>query len=211
MLHRQLILMQMNLKKKMPPLAAFLSYSWRWNLRDNQVDSSSDSVQLMTLHSAKGLEFPVVFLCGCEEELFPHYMSMDTPEGLEEERRLCYVGMTRAMQKLYMTYAVVRRLHGKEVYHRASRFLTEIPEELKEESRLKTAVSRSYTSPSPALSQQWMADNDGSMQIGQRVTHHQFGEGTLLQYEGRGEHARIQVRFERVGTKWLIASFVADK
>jgi DNA helicase-2/ATP-dependent DNA helicase PcrA len=168
----------------------------------------------MTLHSAKGLEFPVVFLCGCEEELFPHRMSMDTPDGLEEERRLCYVGMTRAMQKLYMTYANVRRLHGKEVHHRASRFLAEIPQEFKEESRLKTAVSRSYTpsysSSSPALSNKLLADNDGRMQIGQQVTHHQFGEGVVLQYEGRGEHARIQVRFEKVGTKWLIASFITE-
>ncbi len=200
------------LEEDMPPLAAFLSYS-ALESGDNQADNSSDGVQLMTLHSAKGLEFPVVFLCGCEEDLFPHHMSMDTPEGLEEERRLCYVGMTRAMQKLYMTYAVVRRLHGKEVYHRASRFLAEIPGELKEESGLKTAVSRpqsqSYSSSSPAPSKKWMADNDGNMKIGQRVTHHQFGEGIVLQYEGRGEHARIQVRFEKVGTKWLIASFVA--
>jgi len=198
------------LEEEMPPLAAFLSYS-ALESGDNQADNFVDSVQLMTLHSAKGLEFPVVFLCGCEEELFPHYMSMDTPTGLEEERRLCYVGMTRAMQKLYMTYAEVRRLHGKEVYHRASRFLTEIPEEFLEAVRLKTTVSRpqpTYSSLSPTPAKKFMADNDGNMQIGQRVIHHQFGEGTVLQYEGRGEHARIQVRFEKVGTKWLIASFV---
>ncbi len=201
------------LEEEMPPLAAFLSYS-ALESGDNQAGDSSDCVQLMTLHSAKGLEFPLVFLSGCEEGLFPTKRSTDEPGGLEEERRLCYVGMTRAMQKLYITYAVVRRLYGKEEYHRASRFLAEIPEEFKEESRLTTTVSRpqqqqSYSSSSPALSRQFMADNDGSMQIGQRVTHHQFGEGTVLQYEGRGEHARIQVRFEKVGTKWLIASFVA--
>ncbi len=202
---RQLDLEQ---EEDMPKLAAFLAYS-ALESGDNQTGASSDSVQLMTLHSAKGLEFPIVFLGGCEEELFPHRMSMDTPEGLEEERRLCYVGMTRAMQKLYMTYATVRRLHGKEVYHRASRFLTEIPEGLKEESRLKTSVSRtqSYSSTFEPT-KKFLTENESGMQIGQRVTHHQFGEGIVLQYEGRGEHARIQVRFEKVGTKWLIASFV---
>ncbi len=197
----------------MSPLAAFLSYS-ALESGDNQVDDFAEGVQLMTLHSAKGLEFPVVFLCGCEETLFPHRMAMDAPTGLEEERRLCYVGMTRAMQKLYMTYAEVRRLHGKEEYHRPSRFLKEIPEELLDAVRLTTTVAKpqsAYSFSSPAPSKKFMADNDGNMRIGQRVTHHQFGEGTVLQYEGRGEHARIQVRFEKVGTKWLIASFVAAK
>lgn len=197
------------LDEDMPPLAAFLSYS-ALESGDNQAGETSDSVQLMTLHSAKGLEFPMVFLCGCEEELFPHRMSMETPDGLEEERRLCYVGMTRAMQKLYMTYANVRRLHGKEVFHRASRFLAEIPAEFKEESQLKTTVSRPQQSyGATSFSKPMFSDSDGQMKIGQRVTHHQFGEGVVLQYEGRGEHARIQVRFEKVGTKWLIASFVA--
>jgi len=201
--------------EEMPPLAAFLSYS-ALEAGDSQTDAMADGVQLMTLHSAKGLEFPVVFLCGCEEELFPHYRSIDDPKGLEEERRLCYVGMTRAMKKLYLTYAEVRRLHGRETYHRPSRFLSEIPKELIDEIRLTTKVSR----PQPAFSsyknthtnlptQKFIPDNDGSMQLGQRVTHHQFGAGTVLQYEGHGEHARIQVRFNTVGTKWLIASFVA--
>lgn len=198
------------LEEDMPPLSAFLTYS-ALESGDNQAEDSAESVQLMTLHSAKGLEFPVVFLCGCEEDLFPHRMSIDTPEGLEEERRLCYVGMTRAMQKLYMTYAAERRLHGKAVFHRPSRFLSEIPDQLKEESRLKTAVSRpqSVSYSSTMTSTQFLTDNPSGMKIGQRVTHHQFGEGIVLQYEGRGEHARIQVRFEKVGTKWLIASFVA--
>ncbi|MCD6039324.1 MAG: uvrD [Gammaproteobacteria bacterium] len=204
-------------EEEMPPLAAFLSYS-ALESGEGQADQVADGVQLMTLHSAKGLEFPVVFLCGCEEELFPHYMSADTPEGLEEERRLCYVGMTRAMQKLYMTYAQIRRLYGKEVYHRASRFLKEIPEEFLEEICLKTTVSRPHftrsslsTASSPTVDKKWMADSDGHIQVGQRVTHHQFGDGIVLQYEGRGEHARIQVRFEKAGTKWLIASFVVTK
>ena len=183
-------------------LAEFLAYS-ALEAGDGQVDKSEEGVQLMTLHSAKGLEFPVVFLCGFEEGLFPHYMTMEDPKGLQEERRLCYVGMTRAMKKLYITYAEVRRLHGKEAYHRPSRFLKEIPTDCLEAVRLKTKVSSPVIDAS-AMKQQ-RSDGVG---IGQRVTHHQFGEGTVLQYEGRGEHARIQVRFEKAGTKWLIASFV---
>ena len=197
----------------MTPLTAFLANS-ALEAGDGQADSFEDSVQLMTLHSAKGLEFPVVFLCGVEEGLFPHYMSQDDPVRLEEERRLCYVGMTRAMQQLYITYAEVRRLHGKEMYHRPSRFLSEIPREFLEVVRLKAKVSRPQTASSTYSSPRQFAgtpDNDSGLRIGQRVNHHQFGEGTLLQYEGRGEHARIQVRFEQVGTKWLIASFVTAK
>lgn len=185
----------------MPLLAYFLAYS-ALESGETQAGTVEDCVQLMTLHSAKGLEFPVVFLCGCEEGLFPHYMSMDDPKGVEEERRLCYVGMTRAMQKLYITYAEVRRLHGKEAYHRPSRFLAEIPPDFLEDVRMRTKVS-----PAVASFPSQSAPKEG-MQIGQRVKHHQFGEGVILQYEGRGEHARIQVNFEKVGTKWLIASFV---
>src|SRR5438105_311389 len=124
----------------------------------------------MTLHSTKKLEFPIVFLCGCEEELFPHYMSIDDPKGLEEERRLCYVGMTRAMQKLYMTYAEVRRMYGKEVYHRPSRFLREIPAECIEEARLKTKVTPTLRSGSHTMVKQDKVS--GMMRSGQRVTHH---------------------------------------
>jgi DNA helicase-2/ATP-dependent DNA helicase PcrA len=185
------------------PLATFLAYSALES--GNQTEDAEDSVQLMTLHSAKGLEFPVVFLCGIEEGLFPHYMSKDDPARLEEERRLCYVGMTRAMQQLFITYAEARRLHGKEVYHRPSRFLKEIPTELIEEKRLTTKVS------SPRAPTINTTVSTGSVRMGERVTHHQFGDGTVLQYEGSGEHARIQVRFDKVGTKWLIASFVQSK
>jgi DNA helicase-2/ATP-dependent DNA helicase PcrA len=195
----------------MTPLTAFLANS-ALEAGDGQADSFEDSVQLMTLHSAKGLEFPMVFLCGVEEGLFPHYMSADDPVRLEEERRLCYVGMTRAMKMLYITYAEVRRLHGKEMYHRPSRFLSEIPREFLDEVRLKAKVSRPQTASSYSKPRQLVQpENDSGLRIGQRVNHHQFGEGTLLQYEGRGEHARIQVRFEQVGTKWLIASFVTAK
>lgn len=190
--------------EQLTPLTAFLSYS-ALEAGDGQTHDA-DGVQLMTLHSAKGLEFPVVFLCGVEEGLFPHYMTKDDPKAIEEERRLCYVGMTRAMQKLFITYAELRRLHGKEAYHRPSRFLTEIPHTFLDDVRVRSKVSqpeRSYVPPLVA------ATGEGQLHIGQRVTHHVFGEGTVLQYEGRGEHARIQVRFEKTGTKWLIASFVS--
>ncbi len=189
---------------QMSPLSAFLAYS-ALEAGEGQAEAFEDSVQLMTLHSAKGLEFPVVFLCGCEEGLFPHYMSIDDPKGLEEERRLCYVGMTRAMRKLYMTYAETRRLHGREVYHRPSRFLSEIPSEHLEQVRLKASVSlpkhQKINTTAAGLSEY-------GIHIGQQVTHRQFGTGIVLQCEGRGAHARVQVRFEEAGTKWLIASFV---
>jgi DNA helicase-2/ATP-dependent DNA helicase PcrA len=197
----------------MNSLTAFLANT-ALEAGDNQAGDFEDGVQMMTLHSAKGLEFPVVFLAGVEEGLFPHYMSQDDPMRLEEERRLCYVGMTRAMRKLFITYAEIRRLHGKEAYHRPSRFLLEIPKEFVEEVRLKTSVSpaRQYNSNYVQPSAKFMAEqSDTGLRMGQRVSHHQFGEGVVLQYEGRGEHARIQVRFESAGTKWLIASFVTPK
>jgi DNA helicase-2/ATP-dependent DNA helicase PcrA len=193
----------------MSSLTAFLANT-ALESGESQADTYEDCVQLMTLHSAKGLEFPIVFLCGCEEGLFPHYMSLEDPARLEEERRLCYVGMTRAMQKLYMLYAESRRLHGKEVYHRASRFLGEIPADCLDQVRVKSKVSMPQSS-SRFSSQSNYEDKSTGLRIGQRVVHHSFGEGTLLQYEGRGEHARIQVRFESAGTKWLIASFVTAK
>lgn len=183
------------------PLSAFLSYS-ALEAGEGQAGLSEDSVQLMTLHSAKGLEFPVVFLAGCEEGLFPHYLSQENPEKLEEERRLCYVGVTRAMQKLYLSYAEARQLYGKNTHNRPSRFLQEIPAELVEGIRVKTKVtlpeSRSTAEPKAVP----------GLRIGQQVIHRQFGEGVVLQQEGQGDRARLQIRFARVGVKWLIASYV---
>jgi DNA helicase-2/ATP-dependent DNA helicase PcrA len=187
----------------MPPLAAFLANAALESSSD-QAETYEDSVQLMTLHSAKGLEFPVVFLAGCEEELFPHYMAMNDPKGLEEERRLCYVGVTRAMRKLYMTYAESRRLHGKESYHRPSRFLREIPVELIDEVRFRTKVSR----PQPA-GQTYRPEAQGKFRIGQEVYHRVFGEGTVLDCEGDGEEMKLKVRFANAGTKMLLASFLS--
>ena len=189
----------------MPPLAAFLAYA-ALESGDVQADAYDDCVQLMTLHSAKGLEFPVVFLAGCEEELFPHYLSMHDPKAMEEERRLCYVGVTRAMRKLYMTYAELRRMHGKEAYHRPSRFLHEIPVELVDEIRFRTKVSR----PKPAANA-YRPEAQGKFRIGQEVHHRIFGEGTVLDCEGDGDDMKVTVRFAKVGTKMLIASYLTDK
>jgi DNA helicase-2/ATP-dependent DNA helicase PcrA len=189
----------------MPPLAAFLAYAALESSED-KAEVYDDCVQLMTLHSAKGLEFPAVFLAGCEEELFPHYRSLEDPKALEEERRLCYVGVTRAMRKLFMTYAEVRRTYGKEAYHRPSRFLHEIPVELVNEIRFRTKVSRPqvvYNSYKP--------EAQGAFRIGQEVRHLIFGVGTVLDCEGDGEDMKVKVKFEKVGTKLLIASYLKAK
>lgn len=188
----------------MPALAAFLAYA-ALESSDEQADAYDDCVQLMTLHAAKGLEFPVVFLGGCEEELFPHYLCMHDPKALEEERRLCYVGMTRAMRKLFLTYAEVRRMHGKEAYHRPSRFLHEIPPELINEIRFRTKVSR------PTATSGYQPAAQGRFRIGQEVHHRIFGDGIVLDCEGDGEDMKIRVRFAKVGTKQLIASYLSAK
>lgn len=188
------------------PLASFLSHV-ALEAGEHQGDSAQDCVQLMTLHSAKGLEFPVVFLCGMEEGLFPHHMSSEEPGRLEEERRLCYVGMTRAMRKLYLTYAEIRRLHGSENYHRPSRFINEIPSALLEEVRLKTSIVRPANAnyhPNYDISQDI---TDTGLRLGQRVKHPNFGEGIILNYEGQGSHARVQIKFTQAGTKWLVAAY----
>ncbi|KAA0010712.1 DNA helicase II [Billgrantia pellis] len=192
-------------------LEAFLAEA-ALNAGEHEADEFEDSVQLMTLHSAKGLEFPVVFVAGVEEGLFPHKMSLEEPGRLEEERRLCYVGLTRAMRKLYLTYAEIRRLHGKETFQRPSRFLREIPTEYLEEVRLRGQISRPVTAVRPAvgLSRQTHVDGGAelpSLSLGQRVSHPVFGEGVILNAEGDGERARVQVSFEGEGDKWLVLGF----
>lgn len=185
------------------PLQVFLSHV-ALESGDNQAESYQDCVQLMTLHSAKGLEFQVVFLAGMEEGLFPHKMSVEEPGRLEEERRLCYVGMTRARQKLYLTYAESRRLNGGETFHLRSRFINEIPEELLKEVRTRAKVTRpiSYTLSKPSS-----LETSIEFQLGQRVLHRSFGEGIILNYEGQGPQARIQVKFTQAGIKWLVAEY----
>lgn len=166
-------------------------------------DPNQDSVQLMTMHSAKGLEFPVVFLAGMEEGLFPHSMSLEEPGRLEEERRLCYVGITRAMTQLYFTYAESRRLHGTDSYNRLSRFVSEIPEELLQEVRVQNTVVRRHGISSSAV----ITETDvPGFTLGQRVHHGKFGDGVVLNYEGQGKQARVHVNFSE-GSKWLMVSF----
>ncbi|MEI6069323.1 MAG: DNA helicase II [Methylococcaceae bacterium] len=171
---------------------------------DSQADDFDDCVQLMTIHSAKGLEFKLVFLVGMEEGLFPSQQSVDDVARLEEERRLCYVGMTRAMQQLYLTYAESRRLYGRESYPRPSRFLREIPPEFIQEVRMRATISRPVTAVKPkAVSLQ----KAGSYKLGQGVSHAKFGEGVVLQLEGSGAQERVQINFKQVGVKWLMLAY----
>ncbi len=184
-------------------LDAFLAHA-ALEAGDTQAPEWEDCVQLMTLHSAKGLEFPLVFLVGVEEGLFPHAMSAEDPDRLAEERRLCYVGMTRAMEQLYLAYAESRRLHGTETYPLPSRFLREIPTSVIEEVRSRPAVSRPYLAPAAP----WPADQRvGGLSLGQRVAHPKFGEGVVLNAEGQGASARVQVHFEGAGSKWLVLAY----
>jgi DNA helicase II / ATP-dependent DNA helicase PcrA len=182
-------------------LAVFLAHA-ALEAGDAQAETDKDGVQLMTLHSAKGLEFPVVFLVGLEEGLFPHSLSAEDPNRLEEERRLCYVGMTRAMRELYLTHAESRRLYGREEYAMPSRFLREIPPGLVEEVRARGAARGTTTAPTPVS-----AGDTGTFTLGQRVLHPKFGEGVVLNSEGRGAAARIQVNFPKVGAKWLVLAY----
>jgi DNA helicase-2/ATP-dependent DNA helicase PcrA len=176
---------------------------------ERQSDDDGNCVQLMTLHSAKGLEFPMVFMAGMEEGLFPHRMSAEEPGRMEEERRLCYVGITRAMRQLTFTFAETRRLHGNDSYNRPSRFISEVPSGLLQEVRMRGAVARPYDSrgSAAAATSQRIAADDGALRIGQRVSHGKFGEGVVLQSEGHGERARVQVNFARDGSKWLMLGF----
>ncbi len=174
---------------------------------DTQAAENEDAVQLMTMHSAKGLEFPLVVMSGMEENLFPHAMSADEPGGLEEERRLAYVGMTRAMEKLMLTHAENRRMHGNERYNAVSRFVHDLPAELVREIRFSSGFSGSTAvKPRPVLTAAERQDDTG-FNLGQRVAHPKFGEGMVLNLEGEGAHARVQVNFESGGTKWLVLSY----
>ena len=203
----------------MPPLMAFLSHAVLES-GEGQAEEWEDCVQMMTLHTAKGLEFPVVFLCGLEDGLFPHQRSIADMQGLEEERRLCYVGTTRAMRQLYLTYAEQRRMHGVDSYGAPSRFIAEIPAELVEEVRPRVQVSRPAYAPSrPSWGggggaaaatpkrERWADETPGGLKLGQRVRHQKFGDGVVLNLEGQGANARVQVNFERQGTKWLVAGY----
>ncbi|HAZ7571759.1 DNA helicase II [Legionella sp. PATHC032] len=168
-----------------------------------QADEHERSVHLMTLHAAKGLEFPIVFLVGMEEGIFPGRQSIEEPGRLEEERRLCYVGMTRAMRKLVLSYAEVRRQYGREEYHRSSRFLREIPQQFLDEVRVKSRPQW----PGTTKSKLSVTDEASGITIGQNVQHAKFGQGVVLAIEGSGAHTRVQVKFSEHGVKWLVLAY----
>jgi DNA helicase-2/ATP-dependent DNA helicase PcrA len=186
-------------------LSAFLSHA-TLEAGENQGEAWDDCVQLMTLHSAKGLEFPVVFLVGMEEGLFPSQRSVDDEGRLEEERRLAYVGITRAREKLFVTHAESRRMHGTEMLARPSRFLGEIPAELIDEVRPRVQVTRPMYAGRPRETSSSLEETL-PVKLGQRVTHPSFGEGVVLSAEGSGAHTRLQVNFEGAGSKWLVAAY----
>lgn len=186
-------------------LAAFLSHA-ALEAGEGQGDSWDDCVQLMTLHSAKGLEFPLVFLVGVEEGLFPSQRSIEDEGRLEEERRLAYVGITRARERLIITHAESRRMHGTEMLSRPSRFLGEIPPSLIDEVRPRVQVNRPlyagrFATHTPSLQE------DLPVKLGQRVSHPSFGEGVVVSAEGSGAHTRLHINFENAGSKWLVAAY----
>ena len=187
------------------PVAAFLNHA-ALEAGSGQENEDSDCVQMMTMHSAKGLEFPLVIMAGMEENLFPHQMSIEDPDGLEEERRLCYVGITRAMEKLIMTLAQRRRLFGKESRPYPSRFLSEIPANLiKEVQALPT-----WPTNSPSFSGSGSfasATAEGEFCLGQRIKHEKFGAGTILDIEGESDSAVVHINFDEVGSKRLVLAY----
>ncbi len=192
--------------EELDPLTAFLTHA-ALEAGEEQAGRWEDCVQLMTLHSAKGLEFPVVFLVGLEEGLFPHMRSVENADGLEEERRLCYVGMTRAREQLHLSHAESRRLHGREMPAAPSRFLGELPPECINEVRPRLKISRPRYSPGQRPGGSGSAaiqPAQGGLKLGQRVEHAKFGEGIVLRFEGEGPRARVEVNFATEGSKWLL-------
>jgi len=189
------------------PLSGFLSHA-ALEAGEGQADAWQDCVQLMTLHSAKGLEFPLVFLCGLEEGLFPHQRSVEEPGRLEEERRLCYVGITRARRQLVLTCAERRRVFGSETYCLPSRFIDEVPKALIDEVRPRPGVSL-VSAPRPARlsGDRRGTAAGGGLHLGQHVRHARFGEGVIMNCEGKGSSARVQVNFSNAGTKWLVLAY----
>ena len=190
-------------QESMSELVAFLSYA-ALEAGEGQAQADEDGVQLMTLHSAKGLEFPLVFLVGVEEGVFPSSKSLEESGRLEEERRLAYVGITRARHKLVLTYAESRRIHGMDMYGMPSRFLREIPGHLLNEVRPRVQVARPMAAPPRAAHP---VLETPALKLGQGVVHASFGRGTVTDYEGSGAHARVQVNFDDAGSKWLVLAF----
>ena len=189
----------------MEPMSEFLSHA-ALEAGEGQADAWEDCVQLMTLHSAKGLEFPIIFLCGMEEGLFPHQRSVQEPGRLEEERRLCYVGITRAREQVILTCAERRRLYGSETYSLPSRFIDEIPKNLIDEVRPRPGIS-SPKAMSSGNANVYPDAEPAGLHLGQHVRHRKFGDGVVMNCEGQGSNARVQVNFSRAGTKWLVLAY----
>lgn len=200
-------------------LMAFLTHA-SLEAGEHQAGSGQDALQLMTVHAAKGLEFHTVFLSGLEEGLFPHDNSLNDINGLEEERRLMYVAMTRARRRLYLTLAQSRMLHGQTRYNIPSRFLDEVPEKFLKwlsptagvktndnfvvadsdnDFRYNRAIQRNSLNQSSGNAAQW--------RIGQIIRHAKFGEGVIIAYEGAGNDARVQIKFNDAGIKWLMLEY----
>jgi DNA helicase-2/ATP-dependent DNA helicase PcrA len=172
---------------------------------EHQAGAGHDALQLMTVHAAKGLEFHTVFITGLEESLFPHEQSANEENGLEEERRLMYVAITRARRRLYLSHAQSRMLHGQIRYGLPSRFLDELPEQvLLNLNRRAESPAAAYSPSAPRASQ---ASNDTGYRVGQSVAHAKFGTGIIIDFEGRGSDARVQVKFRDAGTKWLALAY----
>lgn len=191
---------------ELPLINAFLAHA-SLESGEMQADAHERSVHLMTLHAAKGLEFPIVFLVGMEEGVFPGRQSLEDPGRLEEERRLCYVGMTRAMRKLVLSYAEVRRQYGREEYHRPSRFLNELPKHLLEEVRVKARFQAPVAPRAKPTSIAQSQAQEIGLPLGQSVVHPVFGTGVVLAVEGSGAHTRVQVKFGEHGVKWLVLAY----
>ncbi|HKU79139.1 MAG TPA: 3'-5' exonuclease, partial [Rhodanobacteraceae bacterium] len=186
-------------------LAAFLAHA-ALEAGEGQGEAGTDCAQLMTLHSAKGLEFPIVFLVGLEDGLFPTQRSVEDPSRLEEERRLAYVGITRAREQLVLCYAESRRQYGSETLSRPSRFLDELAAHLLTEVRPRAKISRPVYTTRASRGHADLEETS-PIKLGQRVRHASFGEGVVISAEGSGAHTRIQVNFADAGPKWLVAAY----
>lgn len=197
---------QSELEIPMDELTAFLTHA-ALEAGEGQASEWDDCVQLMTLHSAKGLEFPLVFMVGMEEGLFPSQRSIEEEGKLEEERRLCYVGITRAREQLIMSCAEHRRLYGQDLYPSPSRFISEVPEHLLQEIRGKHQYNHQVSSTQYSAQSYKKDESVNGIYIGQRVTHQKFGEGVVTNLEGSDSHARVQVNFEYEGSKWLVMAY----
>lgn len=175
----------------------------------DSVNENEDKVSFMTIHAAKGLEFPCVFMVGMEEQLFPHQRSLDEPNDLEEERRLCYVGVTRAKVKLYLSHVESRRQHGRFEWAQPSRFIEEIPSRYREELSWRGAdhLKHPYPTDNFTIHDELIVQEDASFQSGDMVNHRSFGFGVVLGVEGEGGKARITVDFQNVGQKILIQEY----